>query len=185
MEPRQDYNVSITAEDLPDLDLGDAPFDLVRGNVVREPMSGVRHGVIVARLTARLDACLHLSGGGHLLAGDAGFILSRNPDTVRGPDIAFIRHDRLTHAMSETGLFEGAPDLAIEVLSPSDRPSRIKAKVSDYLEAGALEVWLVDPQEQQVTVCTQGSGQRLDAADTLTCESLLPGFALLVGRLFR
>src|SRR5262249_49558697 len=88
---------------------------------------------------------------------DCGFILSRSPDTLRVPDVAFVRRERVA-AQDEDQCYEGAPDLAIEILSPSDPPREMHAQVADYLAAGARMVWLVDPERGQVAMPEEQNG---------------------------
>ena len=78
------------------------------------------------------------------MRGEAGYVLARNPDTVRGPDLSFIARERLV-GFDDSRFFEGAPDLAVEILSPSNRPGEVRAKAPEYLAAGARLVWVVDP----------------------------------------
>src|ERR671925_2245853 len=136
----------MTAEELLHAHIPDKRTELVRGRlIVREP-AGYRHGAVTMNLAIRLGEHVQLTGAGELLAAETGFTLFRNPDTVRAPDIAFVRRERIP---SETGGFpQMAPDLAVEVLSPSDRPGETLAKVGDWLEAGTQLVWVIDPERR-------------------------------------
>ena len=101
------------------------------------------------------------------------------------PDVAFVAKDRLPSPLPK-GFFVGPPDLAVEVLSPEDRPSGVKAKVRDWLDAGCRLVWLVDPRRQTVEVYqNSGEAKVLRGSDTLSGEPLLPGFSLVVAEIFR
>jgi len=109
---------------------------------------------------------------------EGGFLLSRNPDTVRGPDVSFVRADRFNAEEAGRGYFRGAPDLAIEILSPSNRPGETHAKVADYLAAGARLVWVIDPAQRIVSVYRSLLSPRRIAADgVLNGEDVLPGFS--------
>ena len=120
-----------------------------------------------------------------VLAGDTGFILHREPDTVRAPDIAVIRRERYEALEDETRAIPGPPDLAVEVVSPSNRPAEIRSKVADYLAAGASLVWVVDPENQTVTTYrTLFESNVVDSDGTLSAEDLLPGLRLSVAQLF-
>jgi Uma2 family endonuclease len=114
-----------------------------------------------------------------------GFVLRRDPDTVRAADIAFVRRERLPAGDLPRGFFEGAPDLVVEILSPSDRYTDILRKVSEWLEAGAAMVWVVDPEHHGVMVFrSDGTLRLLGESDSLEGEEVLPGFRYPVGELF-
>jgi Uma2 family endonuclease len=118
------------------------------------------------------------------MAAETGFRISRDPDTVRAPDVAFVCAQRVPRRIPR-GYFDGAPDLAVEVLSPEDRASEVMAKVQDWLEAGCREVWVVDPKTQTVSVHrSRNETLILHAADRLISDALLPGFSLSVAEIF-
>src|SRR5258705_1679061 len=122
----------MTAEDLVYTNVPNKRTELVRGRlIVHEPPGGL-HGYVAANLAFRLSQHVDLTGAGAVLVGDVGFTLQRDPDTVRGPDVAFVRKDRLPEPIPTTYL-EFAPDLVVEVLSPSDRPCEGLAEVGDLL----------------------------------------------------
>ena len=110
---------------------------------------GGSHGHTVIKLGGRMDAFVTPRRLGKVFT-ELGFILARDPDTVRAPDIAFVSAERLGPVIP-VGYIEGAQDLAVEVLSPDDRMSEIQEKVREYLSAGARLVWVVDPQNRAVT----------------------------------
>lgn len=146
-----------TAEEL--LAAGDiGPCELVQGELVMMSPAGFEHGVVTQRIAAFLHAYVSARRLGVVTAAETGFLLARSPDTVRAPDAAFVTESRLPRG-SATGFFEGAPDLAVEVLSPTDTRdqaarSRATAKIADWLAAGCLEVWCADPASRTVTVHT-------------------------------
>lgn len=165
-----------TAEDLLKANIPNKRAELVRGRlVVREP-AGWRHGAVTVNLTLRLGQHVDLTGAGQLLAAETGFTIARNPDTVRAPDIAFVRRDRVP---AVTAAFaELAPDLVVEVLSPDDRPGETLAKIGDWLEAGAQLVWAIDPERRIARVYRQdGTETVIEATDSLQGEDVLPGFS--------
>src|SRR4030095_5941651 len=134
----------MTAEELLRLNLPNKRTELVRGVlVVREP-AGYRHGDVAAQLLAAIANHVNASRLGRVFAAETGFTLARKPDTVRAPDVAFISSARLPDPPPR-GFAELAPDLAVEVLSPDDRPGEVLTKVGDWLNAGARVVWVVDP----------------------------------------
>lgn len=124
---------------------------------------------------------------GRVYAAETGFILARNPDTVRGPDVAYLSYPRADHPIDQVGFIEGPPDIAVEIVSPNDRDRDVAAKVGDYLAAGTPLVWVVRPKERTVTVHRSGAaGVRvLGAGDVLDGGDVLPGFAVEVRRFFQ
>jgi len=166
----------LTAEELLHVSISDKRAELVRGRlIVREP-AGYRHGAVTMNLAARLFQHVDLTGAGEVLAAETGFTLFRNPDTVRAPDVAFVRRERTP---DETrGFPEMAPDLAVEVLSPDDRPGETLAKVGDWLEAGAQLVWVIDPERRVARIYrADGTEALLSEQDALSGENVLPGFS--------
>ncbi len=166
----------VTAEQLVDVSIPGKRVELVRGAlVVREP-AGLRQGRVVASLSRRLMDHVEANGLGQVYAGDTGFTLARSPDTVRAPDIAFIRRDRVPDP-EPVGYPDLAPDLAVEVLSPSNRPGEMLAKVADWLSGGTSLVWVIDPERRQAHVYRQdGTEAVVPESDALSGEDLLPGF---------
>jgi Uma2 family endonuclease len=117
-------------------------------------------------------------GLGKVFAAETGFKLETNPDTVRAPDVAFVRRDRLPDPVPR-GYPAMAPDLAVEVLSPDDRPRAISEKVAAWLAAGAALVWVVDPERKDARVHrADGTHTHIEPGGTLDGESILPGFTL-------
>ena len=156
--------------------------ELVRGELAVMLPAGGRHGQLAMRIGHVLAEFVDRHELGEVLAAETGFVLARDPDTVRAPDVAFVRRGREIG----DGFIEGAPDLAVEVLSPSDRPGYVREKVAEWLEAGAGAVWVVDPIEQTAQVHTPNcEPTALASADTLTGGELLPGFELPLAQVFR
>jgi Uma2 family endonuclease len=182
MHPRRAYvpdmsTPLMTAEELLYTNVPNKRTELVRGRLVVHEPPGGRHGNITANLAVRLGQHLELTGAGALFAGDTGFTLARNPDTVRGPDVAFVRTERLPNPIPSNFL-EFAPDLVVEILSPHDRPGEVLAKVGDWLEAGARLVWVVDPDRRLARVYRQDGTEKVISADeALLGEDVLPGFS--------
>lgn len=169
-------------EALPDDDLY---FDEVsRGYLVREPRPGSAHGRMVVRLTYRLQQYVEQRPEVGQVYAEAGFVLAEQPLTVRGPDVAFVSAERAQHGYVP-GIFHGAPDLAIEVVSPSNRAGELLHKVSEFLEAGTTVVWVIDPATEIVIVHDQsGTPRVLRTPERLEAEQLLPGFSLDLATLF-
>ncbi len=146
--------------------------------------AGGRHGRITIRLTMPIANHVEAHGLGTVVAAETGFILTRDPDTVRAPDIGLIWAER-ADAADTAGFIPGAPDLAVEVLSPDDRPGYVSDKVAEWIEAGTRAVWVVDPRSRTVIVHEPNREPRLlDEADTLLGVDVLPGFELDVRRIF-
>lgn len=141
-----------TEDDLYRLPDDELRYEIVGGRLLAEPRPGFRHGDVMAALTQALRAHVVRRRLGKVVAGDTGFILARNPDTVRGPDVAFVSRERLGHGHDPARAFPGPPDLAVEIVSLHDRPDDLHAKVADYLAAGSRLVWVIDPQAREVHV---------------------------------
>ena len=185
MSARAPISVLLTAEELLRLNIKNKRTELVRGVlVVREP-AGYQHGDIAMRLAAAIFAHVDAHDLGRVFAAETGFTLTRNPDTVRAPDVAFISAARLPDPPPR-GFAELAPDLAVEVLSPDDRPGEVLAKVADWLKAGSRLVWVVDPIGASARVYrADGSESILGEADVLRGEEVLPGFECELEVVFR
>lgn len=171
----------MTAEELLRTSIPDKRTELVRGRlVVREPPGG-RHGLVVTNLVLELGTYVRDRGHGKLFSADTGFTLFRGPDTVRAPDLAFVRHERLPDPVP-VGFPELAPDLVVEVLSPRDRTGATLAKVGDWLEAGARLVWVIDPERRVARAYRpDGTESSLTEVDALDGEDVVPGFSCLLG----
>jgi Uma2 family endonuclease len=158
--------------------------ELVRGELIMMSPAGSQHGAVAAELGGILRNFVKPRALGIVLGAETGFRIGTNPDTVRAPDAAFIRSDRVGAKLPQ-GFFPGAPDLAAEVLSPDDRAGEVLAKVMGWLEAGCVTVWVVDPRTQAVTVYhDRGKALVLGSTDTLTGGDLLPGFSVPVADIF-
>ncbi len=177
--------VRLTAEDLPYLAPEEGLSELVAGEIVRELAPGEEHGWIAGSLLVRLGHYVLKHRLGRIYAAETGFVLARDPDTVRAPDAAFVSVDRLATTPRRGPYFEGAPDLAVEVLSPGNTRSDMAAKVRDSLAAGARAVWVVDPSRESVTVHRpRRPPATLSRKDTLDGGSAVPGFRLPVREIF-
>jgi Uma2 family endonuclease len=180
----QPHRRLLTAEDLYELPLHDVRAELVRGNLICEPPAGFEHGVGGMRVGYYLHAYIELHPIGVVCNSDTGFVLFRGPDTVRAPDASFVTAERAARQVRPEAYFEGAPDLAVEVVSPGDSAHEVAEKVADYLAAGTRLVWVVHQRRKTVTVHDPGAKPRvLTAADTLDGGDLLPGFLVPVGAL--
>jgi len=175
----------MTAEDLDRLPDNGFRHELQSGLLVSEPLPGFRHGRVAVAVASLLREHARRHGLDLLVVVESGFILSRSPDTVRGPDVAVVTRQRADRAGDLRRSFPGAPDLAVEVVSPSNSPVELHAKVADYLAAGTRLVWVVDPEVETVTVYRDLLAPRtLLASDSLAGEDVVPGFQVEVAELF-
>lgn len=175
----------LSAEDLMQVDVRGKCTELVRGRLlVREP-PGTRHGSIAARLTYLVAAHVDRHELGVVCGQDTGFKIESDPDTVRAPDVAVIGRDRADRIPSR-GYAELAPDLAVEIVSPDDRPGELLAKVGQWLEAGTALVWVIDPARLDARVYRDdGTLTIIGAGGFLDGELLLPGFTCALADVLR
>lgn len=168
----------LTAEDVERLSLPGKQVELVRGQlVVREPPSTL-HGEIAGNLAFHLGAFVRRHDLGRVFPQDTGFKIASDPDTVRGPDAAFVGRGRLDQ-IPRRGYAAFAPDLVAEVLSPGDTAGEALAKVAEWLAAGTKVVWLIDPERREARVYrSDGSLTVIDEHGSLEGEDVLPGFSL-------
>ncbi len=160
-------------------------YELVRGEVVRLTPAGAEHGVIAQQLAEKLSQHVRAHRLGLVCAAETGFLLFRDPDTVRAPDVSFVSRERVAEVGIPQGYWPFAPDLAVEVVSPGDRFQDLMEKICDYFAAGARRVWLVEPRSRTVSVYRSPTDVRvLTVADELDGEDVLPGFRLPVTDLF-
>lgn len=177
--------VPLTADDLLRLPDDGLPHELVKGELRTMTPAGGRHGVISALLTELLNHHVRVNRLGVVTTEGTGFRLARDPDTVRCPDVSFVSRTRVPPDEIGQGIIEGAPDLAVEVLSPSDTVFEIEEKVEEYLAAGARAVWVVNPKHRRVTVYAHSAPPRvLHEDDALEGGEILPGFTCPVREIF-
>lgn len=180
-EPARD--LPLTVEDLPGLPDDDYRYELVAGHLVREPPPGGEHGGITVNVAVHLYAFVREHRLGRVF-GETGYVLASNPDTVRGPDVSFVSTDRLTSLPRRGPYLVGAPDLAVEVVSPGNTKKEVAGKVSEYLAAGGRAVWVIEPRRERVTVHRPGSVPvTLGSDEALEGGEALPGFHLPVSEL--
>jgi Uma2 family endonuclease len=167
---------------IPDNEAGRS--ELVRGLVVREPPPGAEHGHVGLNVALALAQHARRHDLGLVVSLETGFVLETDPPTVRAPDVAFISKERLPADGIPVGYWPFPPDLAIEVVSPSDQAESIDEKALDYLRCGVREVWVVHPRSRRVTIYrsrrdvhTLTEDAELDGGD------LVPGFRVRVGDL--
>lgn len=158
-------------------------IELVRGHVVREPPAGFEHCGIAAQIATCLNTFVRRHTLGKVVTGEPGFVLFDDPPTVRVPDVAFVAKDRLP--ADPRGFARLAPDLAVEIVSPSNTVSEIQDKVIDYLDAGTRLVWVVEPRGRTVTVYRSRDEIRiLTVGQEIEGGEVLPGFRIEVSEFF-
>lgn len=173
----------LTAEDLWHMPRDGRRYELVKGELVEMTPVGPRHGAIARRLAGQLGDFADAHQLGETMV-ETGFCLECRPDTVRAPDVSFLSRERMPPEDHE-GFVPGAPDLAVEIISPSERDTDVQAKVMDYLTHNTRLVWVVRPHQRTVTVYRpDGTARVLRQTDTLEGEDVVPGFALLLEKLF-
>lgn len=180
----------MTAEELLGYEVPGKRVELRRGQLlIREP-SSFHHGELTLRIGVALTNHLMTEREGwaitrgRVATADPGFTIARSPDTVRAPDVAYLSRERFPERLP-VGFPELAPDLAIEIRSPNDRPGELLAKVADWISAGAQLVWVLDAAREAVTVYrADGTVTVLRGADVIDGEMVLPGFLLALTVLF-
>lgn len=179
------FGEMMTAEQLERVQLPGKSTELVRGQlVVREP-PGTYHGQIAARLLLRVGAFVEACQLGEVFGQDTGFKIASKPDTVRAPDLAFVGRDRLSH-VGRRGYAAVAPNLIAEVLSPDDRPGEVIGKIGEWLSAGVILAWVLDPDRKAAHVHRpDGSVSVIEIHGALEGETVLPGFTCQLRDLFR
>lgn len=171
----------LTADDLWRMGEADVRRELVDGEVIEMTPAGGIHGKVTGQVYRRLADHVDVHRSGEVVVGDVGFVLPlpSDPERVRAPDVAFVSMGRLPDGRLPQGFLRGAPDLAVEVLSPSDNPVEVQQKVRDYLEAGARLVWVVAPRARTVTIYRpDGSARLIREPELLDGEDVLPGLAI-------
>jgi Uma2 family endonuclease len=177
--------MSMTVEEFLAHSLPDATAELVRGELRVTPPAGGPHGAAAANLLGMLWSHVKARGLGRVFSDATGYELVDLPRTVRAPDVSFVRIDRLPANGIEPGLLRLAPDLAVEVLSPSETASQLEEKLHDYLTSGTSLIWVADPVRLTVMVVPADSPVRwLRENDLLEGQPVVPGFTCRVSEIF-
>jgi Uma2 family endonuclease len=176
----------LTAEDF--LNLPDDPgtrYELVRGELVEVGFTSIVHGVIIGLIYDLMKAVVSQRSLGLVFGDGVGYIIARDPDIVRGPDVSFVSAERARTVVRKTGYWPFAPDLAVEVVSPGDRRRKIQEKVRQYLVGGSRLVWVVWPSTRSITVySSDGLVRTLGPDEELDGGDVLPGLRVRVADLF-
>lgn len=175
----------ITAEELLIMPDDGFRYELIEGELKQMSPAGRRHGKYALRVGRILGNYVEENNLGDVFAAETGFILKRSPDLVRAPDAAFVHKERAEEVGDAEGFFPGAPDLAVEVVSPGDTAFEVEDKVDTWLKYGSRAVWVLYPKTRSITVHrSRNQVRRLTEDDTLDGEDVVPGFSYPVKKLF-
>jgi Uma2 family endonuclease len=175
----------MTADELFDMPDDGFRYELVKGELRRMPPSGSEHGAIVVNFTVLIGQFVKANTLGVVFGAETGFRLASDPDTVRAPDLALVRRERIPEGGIPREFWTGAPDLVVEVISPSERYTEVEEKVHQWLDAGARMVVVVNPRTRTVTVSRSlKEVMRLTDSDRFNGDDVLPGFTCRVSELF-
>lgn len=174
----------MTAEQLLQLPDDNFQYELDEGQLIRMPLAGAAHGRIEIDLFGKLYLAQAERALGQLYIANTGFLLFENPDTVRCPDIGFVRKENLPRATAKgEGYIIGPPDLAVEIQSPSQSPADLAKKVQQYLDAGAQTVWVVFPKRNVAHIHEAGAPARTIGLAEHLESSVLPGVRIQLGEI--
>ena len=173
----------ITGEDL--LAMGDiGPCELIDGRIVRMNPIGRSHAYVAANLSMALNQFVRQHKLGEVLVGEIGIFIQRKPDRIRAADVVFVSKERLAQTTA-SGYLMTAPDLVVEIISPTDRWQTVRDKLEEYFAIGVQRVWIVEPDTRAVLVYRSVTEMsKLGEGDTLLGEGILEGFVLPVVEIF-
>lgn len=175
----------MTADELLRLPDDGMRHELVQGELRTMPPGGDEHGEIAGTFHSSLGPYVRAQNLGRTYIADTGYHLAKDPDTVRAPDVAFVRRERVEATGRLRGFREGAPDLVVEVISPNDLYTEVDQKVAEYLAHGARLVFVINPRRRTVARHRPGEPVRtLTEDDALDGEDVVPGWTLSVRELF-
>lgn len=175
----------MTADELLQMPKDGFRYELIEGELKQMSPGGYKHGVTIARFTGRLQVHVEDNNLGEVCGAETGFLKSKNPDTIIAPDVAFISNQRASQITNLDTYSPVAPDLAVEVLSPSDSPKKVQKKVDDWFVFGVIVLILIDPRKRFVRVHRSSTDFfTLYENDILVLDDILPGFSYPISRLF-
>ena len=192
MEPNQPTPTSpatqhtlLTADDLAKQPDDGTQYELVKGVLQKTPPAGFEHGICAAEIGSRLNVHVKTHKLGYVCGAETGFKITQNPDTVRAPDAAFVSQASIEQQGIVRGYWEGAPDLAVEVISPGDTYAEVAEKVEDWLTAGCKMVWVINPRRETIEVYRPNADFIiLRETDTLDGGDVVEGFQCRVQDIF-
>jgi Uma2 family endonuclease len=160
-------------------------YELVKGELRKMSPAGSEHGAIIVNITFLIVQHVKANKLGVCFGAATGFKIASDPDTVRAPDVAFVRRERIPESGIPKKFWPGVPDLAVEVLSLGDSLEEVEEKVEDWLSAGTRAVWVVSPKRRGVTVYRSMTDvTRLSEADELDGGDVVPSFRCKVSEIF-
>ena len=172
-----------SSADLLALPCDDKRYELVKGQLIEMSPTGGVHGLLTNRVSYLVTILVEKDDLGQVFGAETGFRLAENPDTVRGIDVAFISKANLKPITED--YYPGAPDLAVEIVSPGNTKSEMHAKVKEYFDAGARLVWIMYPKSRVIYAYRSPRDvQILESDETLTGGDVLPGFSVKVADIF-
>jgi Uma2 family endonuclease len=178
------HAIAFSAEDLWKLPNDGQRHDLVDGQLRVMAPAGAEHGRVASTANRLLSVQAHTTGSGVTFGAETGFILRHDPDTVRAPDAAFVRQER-AEAVGRTDRFwPGAPDFAVEVVSPGDSFGEVESKALDWLAAGVTALLVLDPARRSATVYRAAGDVRVYADGDLDLSAAVPGWRVAVADFF-
>ena len=175
----------MTAEELLNLPDDGFRYELIRGKLSKRLPAGQTHGQYAWNIGISLGGHAKANRLGKSYIADTGFILETDPDHVRAPDFAFISNERLNEIGESDGFAQGAPDIAVEVISPNDRYTEVEEKVADWLNAGCRAVIVVNPRDRTVNLHRSPTDTiTLTQSDTLQLDDIVPGWRMPIQDIF-
>lgn len=174
-----------TAEELLMMPKDGFRYELVKGELKKMSPAGSEHGAVAMNVAILLGQYIKANKLGVVFAAETGFKLATDPDTVLAPDVSFVRRERIPQSGLPKAFYPGAPDLAVEVVSPGDTKKEVAEKVESWLTAGSSAVWVVNPKRRTVTIHRpQAEAVTLDEGDELDGQDVVHGFRCNVSEIF-
>ena len=184
ISPAVQHNL-LTADDLAKQPDDGTRYELVKGVLQKMPPAGFEHGICAAEIGSKLNVHVKTHKLGYVCGAETGFKIDQNPDTVRAPDAAFVSQSSIERQGIVRGYWEGAPDLAVEVISPNDTYAEVAEKVDEWLTAGCAMVWVINPRRETVEVYRANEDLvLLHGNDTLEGGDVVKGFQCRVQDIF-
>lgn len=175
----------MTAVELEEMPDNGFRYDLLRGELLQMSPAGREHGRIANEFARVLSNFVVENNLGEVYASETGFVLETDPDTVLAPDVSFVRRERISEIKMVKGFIPLAPDLAVEVISPSDRPKKVEEKITTWLDAGTGVVVVLDPRKLIARVHRlTAETQSYSISDTLELPDVVPGWSVKLSTIF-
>ena len=185
LTPRAPQQRLLTADDLAKQPDNGTRYELVKGVLQKMPPAGFEHGIRAAEIGSKLNVYVKTHKLGYVCGAETGFKIAQNPDTVRAPDAAFVSQASIERQGIVSGYWEGAPDLAVEVISPGDTYAEVAEKVEEWLTAGCRMVWGINPRRETIEVYRPNADFTiLRGTDTLDGDDVVEGFQCQVQDIF-